>query len=57
MSSLISKHFLSTYNIIKNSPSLKKILYATKTKFTPIKCIDSGSWLPLAIVYGFIYSD
>lgn len=30
---------------------------ATKTKFTPIKYIENGSWLPLATEYGFIYSE
>lgn len=23
----------------------------------PIKCTENGSWLPLAIEYGFIYSE
>lgn len=61
ISSPINKHFLSTHNIIKNSTSNQnqvgknKKSYATKTKFTPIKCIKNRCWLPLATEYGFIY--
>lgn len=60
MSSPINKHSLSTYNIIKNSTSNQNQVEkknATKTKFTPIKGIECGYWLPTAIEYGFIYSE
>lgn len=59
MSSPINKHSLSTYNIIKNSTSNQNQVKknATKTKFMPIKCIENGCWLSIAIEYGFIYSE
>lgn len=60
MSSPINKHSLSTYTI-KNSTSNQNQFgekkNATKTKFMPIKCIENGCWLPIAIEYGFIYSE
>lgn len=58
MSSPINKHSFSTYNIIKNSTSNQvEKKNAIKTKFTPIKCTEYGCWLPIAIEYGFIYSE